>query len=311
MNVNDIKSQIKNKQLNHFYVFTGDEYMVQRIYIQHIAQTSNLDIKYIDTIKDVWHQITNTGFMKQSKCYVVRDDEDIMNNDSVQHVLSTLKDDIVILLITNIDKRKKFFKTHKYLIVEFNTMTDEILIKYIQNDIKLTTQNCHKLIDICEHNYGRCLLEIDKIKHHAKATQAEDMPNNVFELLLFDGTIYTPPRDAIFDFIDAILNANSKLSFELYDECLECGESVMVMLSVLYTNTKQLLQVQSYNGSNIEKATGLTKWQINNARKHCNVYSNRELVDLMKLCSQCERDIKMGNMEEQYAMRYILSTIDW
>lgn len=308
MNVNDVKAQIKNNQLNHFYIFTGDEYTVQRIYIQHIAQTSNLDIKYIDTISDVWADITAKGFLKTSNCYVVRDDDKIIQNDNVQDVLSTLKDDIVILLLTNIDKRTKFFKKHKELIVEFNTLKDDILIKYIQKDIKLTTQNCHKLIDICEHNYGKCLLEIDKIKQYAKDNK--DV-NKVITDFLENGTLVVPPKDAIFDFVDAILDADCKLAFNLYDECIACGESIMVMLSVLYTNAKQLLQVQSYNGNNLEKATGLTKWQINNARKHCDVYSNRELVDLMRLCSQCERDIKTGIVEEQDTMKYILSTIEW
>ena len=308
MNVNDVKAQIKNNQLNHFYIFTGDEYMVQKIYIQHIAQTSNLDIKYIDTISDVWADITAKGFLKTSNCYVVRDDDKIIQNDSVQDVLSTLKDDIVILLITNIDKRTKFFKKHKELIVEFNTLKEDILIKYIQNDIKLTTQLCKQLISVCNNNYGNCLLEIDKVKQYAK--DDKDV-NKVFTDFLENGIIYTPPKDAIFDFVDAILDADCKLAFNLYDECIACGESIMVMLSVLYTNTKQLLQVQSYNGNNLEKATGLTKWQINNARKHINVFSNRELINIMRLCSQCERDIKTGIVEEQDTMKYILSTIEW
>lgn len=308
MNVNDVKAQIKNNQLNHFYIFTGDEYTVQRIYIQHIAQTSNLDIKYIDTISDVWADITAKGFLKTSNCYVVRDDDKIIQNDSVQDVLSTLKDDIVILLLTSIDKRTKFFKKHKELIVEFNTLKEDILIKYIQNDIKLTTQLCKQLISVCNNNYGNCLLEIDKVKQYAK--DDKDV-NKVFTDFLDNGTIHTPPKDAIFDFVDAILDADCKLAFNLYDECIACGESIMVMLSVLYTNTKQLLQVQSYNGNNLEKATGLTKWQINNARKHINVFSNRELINIMRLCSQCERDIKTGIVEEQDTMKYILSTIEW
>lgn len=166
MDVNEIKSQIKNKKLDHFYIFTGDEWKVQQIYIQQIAKVSKLKITYIDTITDVWSQINNKGFMKNPMCYVVRDDDVILQNDKVQMRLNTIKSDIVILLLSNIDKRTKFYKIYKNKIVEFNSLKPDILKKYIQKEVDLTDKNYKLLMDICDYNYGRCLLEIDKIKQY-------------------------------------------------------------------------------------------------------------------------------------------------
>ena len=172
-------------------------------------------------------------------------------------------------------------------------------------------------MSICEYDYGRCLLEIDKIIKYGAGleyvtpdTLEKSRYDKLFLELLNDGAIYQPPRDMIFDFIDAILNADIR-AYNLYDECIECGEAIMVMLSVLYTNAKAVLQVQSCDNNNVSKSTGLSDWQIKNARKHLNVFSNRELIDIMRLCQKCEKGIKTGEIDEQYAMKYVLANINW
>ena len=314
MDVSDVKNQIRELNIQPFYIFTGEEWKVQEIYTHKIAEVSGKKYRYVHSISDVWHNITNSGLFAKPCCYVVRDDVDILQNEKLQEQLTKdiLQDNIIILLLTNIDKRTKFYKKYKDNIVEFKHLKPEILKKYIKKVIySLSDATCDKLMKLCNYDYGRCLLEIDKIKHHAKATQAEDMPNNVFELLLFDGTIYTPPKDAIFDFVDCILNADSIGSFKLYDECIRCGEATLVMLSVLYNNAKAVLQVQSCESSNIEKVTGLTYWQINNAKNHLRVFSNSELIDIMRICQECESGIKSGTIDEQYAMKYVLNNIEW
>lgn len=133
--------------------------------------------------------------------------------------------------------------------------------------------------------------------------------DKAFEVLLKDGTIYTPPRDAIFDFIDAVLDRRTNKAFELYRQCLAVGEATLVMISVLYNNAKAVLQVQLCEGNNVAKSTGLTGWQIMNAKKHLNKYSAEELINIMRLCQRCEVGIKTGQIEEGYAMEYIMVNV--
>lgn len=319
MNVSDIKSQIKTKQLDNFYIFTGDDWRVQQIYIKQIAKTSGLKCKYIDSISSVWGSIVNTSFLSVSCVFVVRDDIDIINNEKLQEQLNkcVLHDNIIILLLTNADKRTKFYKKYKDSIVDFEHLKPEILAKYIKKEIDLNDRNIDTLMKICEYDYGRCLLEIDKLYNYGAGlecvspdTLETSRYDKLFLELLNDGAIYQPPRDMIFDFIDSILNANIR-AFDLYDECIECGEAIMVMLSVLYNNAKAVLQVQSCDSNNVSKATGLSEWQIKNARKHLRVFSNRELIDIMGLCQKCEMGIKTGEIDEQYAMMYVLANINW
>lgn len=133
--------------------------------------------------------------------------------------------------------------------------------------------------------------------------------DEAFEILLKDGTIYEPPYDAIFDLVDAILDRKVNKAFDLLQQSYAVGEATMVMLSVLYNNAKALLQVQSYQGDNITKATGLTGWQIKQAKTHAGKYSESELIYIVQLIQKVESGIKTGRMEDEFAMQYLLTRI--
>ena len=163
-------------------------------------------------------------------------------------------------------------------------------------------------MEVCDFDYGRILLEIDKIKcYQSYDEDMELLADVVFKYLLENGTIYTPPKDAIFDLVDSILDG--KPSFNLYQQCLDVGEATMVIIKVLYDNAKVTLQVQSCESKDIGKSTGLNGWQIKNAMKHKGVYSNRELINIMNLCFECQKGIVTGMIEEEFAIPYIMVNV--
>ena len=133
--------------------------------------------------------------------------------------------------------------------------------------------------------------------------------DEAFEILLKDGTIYKPPKDAIFDFVDAILDNKIKLAFDLYQNCLDIGEATMVMISVLYNNAKAVLQVKNCGSNDIQKATGLTPWQIQCAKKHVGVLRNHDLINIMQVCQECQQAIVSGTMDDEFVMDYILTEV--
>ena len=289
-----------------FARINGDEWQVQKIYIHKIAEISGKPLRYIDSIMDIYQSLkSDTFLLNNNYTYVVRDDK-ALNDENIQEQLDSglLKHNIGVFLISSVDKRTKFYKRYKDTICEFERLNDVILTKYIQKEIQLSNSNCKKLIEICENDYSRILLEIDKIKRVHRYG-----PDKDFEDLVKDGTINIPAKDAIFDFVDAILDRNVTLAFDLLDQCYAIGEATMVMLSVLFSNTKQLLQVQAYKGSDLASSTGLSGWQIKNAKNHVGRYSIGELVYLLKLVQRVEKGIKTGTIEEAYAMQYVLVNV--
>lgn len=319
VDVSGLKAHIKSKTVPHILYFTGTEWAVQKIFIEQISKVTGLETKRVESITDIMGKFRSKSFVQKDYIYIARDDKAYMEDDKAQALLPTIiGNNMYILLLTAVDKRTKFYKSAKDAIIEFEALPERMLIKYIQKDIPLSEPNCKKLIEVCESDYGRILLEIDKIKQYRDITWLQrnererdggiHWTNECFEILLKDGTIYTPPKDAIFDFVDAILDGNIKC-FNLYEQCKAVGEATLVMISVLYNNTKAVLQVQSCKSKDISKSTGLTGWQIMNAKKHVGQYSNRELLNIMKKCIECEQGIKTGKIEEQFAVEYILVSV--
>lgn len=312
MDVNGLKAHIKSNTLPKILYFTGTEWAVQKIFIEQIAKVKKFECKRVESITDVMGRFKSRSFVQKDYIYIARDDKAYIDDEKAQALLPTIiGNNMYILLLTAVDKRTKFYKSAKDAIIEFEALPEKMLIKYIQKEIALSEQNCKKLIEVCESDYGRILLEIDKIKSYRAGmdyTDDDKVYNHVLKELLDDNTIYQPPKDAIFDFVDAILDGNIKC-FDLYEQCKAVGEATLVMISVLYNNAKAVLQVQSCESKDISKSTGLTGWQIMNAKKHVGQYRNGELLNIMRLCTQCEQGIKTGKIEEQFAMEYILVNV--
>lgn len=309
MDVGGLKHQIQSKRIDHILIFYGDEWEVQKIYINQIAKVTGLATTRVDKISDVIGKLKSASFVNKEYIYIARDDTEYIHNEKLQDLVSNyIGNNYFILLLSNVDKRLKFYKDNSDSMIEFEKLKPQVLKKYIQKSINLSDKSCDKLMEVCEYDYGRCLLEIDKIKQFAEA-HLENADDSDFEQLLSKGVIYTPPKDAIFEFVDAILDDDYIKAFDLYEQCKAVGEATLVMVSVLYNNAKAVLQVQSCTTKDIGKSTGLSGWQIMNAKKHTGKYSNKELVRILELCRKCEQGIKSGKIEEQFVMEYILVNV--
>lgn len=309
MNLQAIRNELKQGKVRNFYIFTGEEWRGQLVYINQIAKVKSCNIKRIESVTDVYARLKSISFVKENLIYVCRDDKEFIQNEKLQTSISkVLGNNVYILLLTSVDKRTKFYKKYKDDIVEFEYFDDKVLTKYIQKEIDLSPANCKRLIDVCESDYGRILLEIDKIKRYVNHLGPAPMFDGVFEKLLQDETIYRPPKDAIFDFVNAVMDRSTKC-WDLLNQSYAVGEANMVLLSVLYNNFKQVLQVQSCKSADISKSTGLTGWQIKCAKEHLNNYSNGELVHAMKLIQEVESGIKTGKIEDEISVQYVLVNV--
>lgn len=316
MDIMEVKNHIKSKNPKNFYIFSGTEIQVQNIYINKLAECKGLETARVDSVTDIYGKLKNRSFVQKSYCYIIRDDKEFTSNEKLWDTIQTvIGSNMLIFLLTNVDKRLKFYKRWKDIIVDFEPLPEATLKKYIKKEIALGDDNCNKLIDLCESDYSRILLEIDKIKtYYDYAYEVEllyscNTPDKIFEYLLDQGVIYKPPKDAIFDYVDAVLKHEVSTAFNLLEQCYAVGESTIVLLSVLYTNIKQVLQVQSCKSSDIAKSTGLTGWQIKCAKEKMGHYSIGDLVYMLKLVRDTEMKIKTGEIEEQIAVPYIMVNI--
>jgi len=307
--VQELKQMIKSNNVPNFLIFTGDEWKVQKIYIEQIAKIKKLAVMYIDGITEIWKTLSVKSLFSQDYLYIVRDDKEFMTEEKLQQkVIDSLNNNMLILTLTSADKRLKILKTYKDSIVEFNALNEAVLKKYIQKEIDLSDRNCEILMEICGYNYGHCLLEIDKIRCFQSYDEGKELQaDTVFKYLLEDGTIHVPPKDVIWDFIGAILSNKPMKAYELYQDLKELEVPTLAILSNLYNNTKQTLQVQICQSDDIAKTTGLTAWQIKNAQKYINKFRSNDLSHLMRLIQQIEYNIKTGYIDESIAIDYMFT----
>lgn len=314
MEIAELKSKMMSKQFDSIYIFTGEEIEVMNIYINQLSVCSNKPLFRADSFREVFNGVRSSRMLSQSKLYMVRDDKEVLSNEKIHGLISNtdwLKNNMLVLAFLSVDKRSKFYKAYNSRICEFKPLESAMLKRYIQKEINLSDKNCEKLINACDKDYGRILLEIDKILIFG-ACKAY-IGDEAFEELFRNGIIYKSPlsdepKTVIIEFVDAVLSRNAD-SFEKYKKCIDIEQSPLAVLSWLYNSVKHTLQVQSCQSKDVSRVTGLTGWQIQSVKHYIGKYRIGELVNMMQKIREMEMGIKRGIIEDNIAVPLLLVNV--
>ena len=316
MELHQLQKQIVTKSLDQVYIFTGDEVAVMDIYIQQIQKVLGCTSSRVDTVQEAYQRMTKKTISKQPRIFIVRDDKEFLKQD--KHWESIEKDfesgeDIIIVMYTSLDKRSKFYKKYKDRAVVFDKLSLDILVKYVQKEIPLIDTIAKQLVEICECDYSRILLECDKIKHYYNANKDELTTDyeGAFLRLKNEGVIYQPIGDITFKLTDAIVLRDYNETAKYLQQAKAKHEPEIMVLSILYNNFKQILLVQGLgrDRANAAARTGLTGWQVNMALNKLGHYRISELMSALKLIRFIEKGIKIGQIEAGIALEYLILNI--
>ena len=304
MELGVLKKQIKEKKLDSFYIFCGEEWKVQEIYLNQMASVIGRKV-YADSFPDIYGKLKSGSIIGHKRTlYVVRDDHDLMTNEKLQDRLeSLLSDNVLVLVVSSVDKRLKFYKRYKLSLVEFSPLETPILRRYVDSEIKLSNSNRDLLISICENNYGRVLLEIDKIKRFS------DDYDEAFLQLVESGVIYDPPSDGMDYLATELIRGHATNSFDLLDQCKEFGVATMFLISGIYEAVRAVLQVQTCTSKDVCKSTGLPYWAVKKTEGRVGYRNNESLINMLKLIREVEIGIKTGKIEEEVALEYLIACV--
>lgn len=311
MTITDIKRNFITNEHPNLYILFGEEYAVINIYIEKISGAFD-SVKDGQTFSAVKKRFTGRSLFQTGKdLYILRDDDELLNSENDwKTLLKRLKENdiYVIAKYGKLDQRSKFYKTFSDNACEFTFMTPDIISKHIKNQIKLADSCCDYLIDAFRCDYGRILLELDKVKHTMEYYNLS--PNDAFKLCYNSNVFYEEPEDVLFSLVDSIMTRNVKLSYELLDELKRRGDNPIGALSILHNTVKAVLQVQSLNKKkDITKATGLTQYQVNAAFKYLNRYTDKELIRFMKYLRYCDKSIKDGTIDASMVLDFVFVNI--
>lgn len=316
MILSELMQSITDKTIPHFLILFGEEQAVLDVYIHHIIQTLNASCISCDTIATVIQKVNKKSLNKSTKLYIVDEDISYIKAENawqnVQKVFNNKGKHYLIIRYHTIDKRSAFYKQHSN-IVEFTHLNDTILVSYIHKDLPdLSDKNAFKLIKYCNYDYGTILMEIDKIwQLQAYRLSNFNMnldSNDCFEKLDKQGLFHKEIGDITFELTNAVLGGYPATAIQKLDEAKRKGEPAMMIASILYNGFRNLLAYQGL-GSNKKGAlerTGMTKGELYGCSKNVGGYSISEVKRNMLICQKVESGIKMGRIDEDIALEYVV-----
>lgn len=310
MELVDLMKRISSNDIPHFLILFGEEQTILNIYLTHILEVTKTKRISADSVSYVMQNINKKRFDKSLRLYVVQDDMSFLKaEDSWETVRNTPTKDYIILRYHSLDKRSAFVKKNQQNLVEFSRLTKEVLQTYISKDLPdLSEKNSSKLVEYCNYDYGRILMEIDKIKHYYDVSNLQ-LPFSVdtcFDELDKQGLFHKEIGDITFELTNAILGGYTQTAIQKLDEAKRKGEPAMMIVSILYTGFRNLLAYQGL-GSNKQGAmerTGMTKGELYGCTKNVGGYSIAEVKRNMLKCQEIEAGIKMGTIDEDIALEY-------
>ena len=314
MELVDLMKSISCNSIPHFLILYGEEQKIIDIYIQNIVQSVGGKRVVVDNVSQVIKDNGKKSLDKSIKVYVSTEDTAFMTKDeSWENVRNSMRKNYIILRYHSLDKRSAFVKKNQQNIVEFSHLSDEVLQQYIYRDLPdLSDENVSKLISYCNNDYGRILLEIDKI-WQAQSSRLSNFninldSNDCFEELDKQGLFHKEIGDITFELTDAVLGGYPEKAVQKLDEAKRKGEPAMMIASILYNGFRNLLAYQGL-GSNKQGAverTGLSKGDIWRCSKNIGGYSIEEVKRNMLICQNIESGIKTGTVDEDIALEYLV-----
>ena len=309
MELVDLMKAISENNIPHYLVLFGEEQAILNIYIQHIAQ--DYKIVHCDTVAYVLSQVGKKSIDKSNKVYIVNEDNAYTKAaENWKNVKQTFEKSRHILLIKyhSLDKRSKFYLNNKQNSVEFTHLSEDVLISYINQKLPdLSEKNASKLVEYCSNDYGRILMEIDKIKQYS-SVRTDLTIDSCFVQLDKQGLFHKEIGDITFELTNAVLGGYPETAIQKLDEAKRKGEPAMMIASILYNGFRNLLAYQGL-GNNKQGAmerTGMSKGELYGCTKNVGGYSIAEVKRNMLKCQEVEAGIKMGTIDEEIALEYIV-----
>lgn len=311
MTLVELKSQLICRELNAFYIFTGEETGVRDRYLKEMCEAVGADLVKLDRIAGNTSKLNTKNVLGKKTIFLVYEDKDVITNEKVIRDLVRGRmqgQNTVILYYSKLDKRTQFYKTYGEDAVSFDRLPTPQLIKYAGKEVELAEGQAKRLVELCQNDYTRLMHECDKIRTLAKARNIKE--STAFIQGQKDGLFFEPPEDAIFLFTDAFTEGNAKRAAHFLGHCEQIGEPPMVLVTVLYTNFRNMLILKfDGGGKGVVERTGIPAFQAKIAMDRAKKFSQYELINAVQLIRSVEKGIKQGKVDPTTAIYYLMTQI--
>ncbi len=307
MDLVTLKSQIKSGKLDNLYVFVGEEIGLMNLYISKMSDEAHR----VDSVAGVWKRLISRGFGKGKTFYVVRDDKEFMQAEKVWATAEKMiKYGTLVLLYTSLDKRGRFYKAMEEHMVVFDKMTRHQLVNFVIKEFpfEVTEQQADYLCEACNDDYTQISNEIDKLVRLMSGGQG--FLNRVGFKKTVDEVVRAPKYADTFSMANHVIQHDIEKAVEQMQFLLDNGESGIGMITVLYNNFRNAVQVLSARGTakEISEKYGIHVAAVSNILNNFD-YSIDGAIKAMRILQDAESGIKNGKYAEDRAPMIALCKI--
>lgn len=308
MNLFELKQKLKNNELDKFYVFYGEEYTVLETYVDKIVKASGLSRKSLYSVTDISSSLRANNIFGSSYVYVIREDRNFMVNPNLWDIVKNNNSrHILIFIYSNIDKRSRFYSSNEDYVVEFIKLSPEVILKHIMNDYQISSEYGIKIINRCDNDYGKILLNLKKLKILAMINNTTI--NEIYPEAIKENLIPISNTDILSDFSECILDADINNVWLFLKLLRNNNEASIKLLGIIYNNLRSLMLVQACSSKNISQKTGLDDWLAKKLLNYTNVYDISTLVKSLSFLRESEVGLKSGNIDEDMVLENCLVNI--
>ena len=293
MKLEELKRDIENNTVtDNLLIFKCDIRFIPLQYVHEIGKIKNKNITFVDTIEEFPHNTSNLfGFVDDNLYVYVCDKLDkleLTNYKNCVIICEKIDKSINSDYVINVPKLEQWqVKDYVYSICD-----------------GVDSRLLDKLIEICNYDIYRLDNEIQKLL----AFNSSD--RNIILSEMFDsGSFYELIDYTIWNLSNAIIKKDINSLSAIYEKLPYIDVEPVGLVTVLYNNFKNILQVQL--GKNVTAETlGISSkqfWAVKNY--NINYYTKEQLIDIFLLITNMDKLLKTGKLKTDLFIDYMITKI--
>lgn len=296
MNYTELNKNIQEGNIDHLYIFSGEERSLKLNFIKLLSNALNATVQKIEEpdMNTVLKTLMSKSLLGE-KVLIVIDNEKFANE--VDTILAKPLKNYIVFLCTEAPKTSL-----QPQIITFNKMNRAGLIMYIQKNLNIKKSVAEILSVISDDDLCTVKNNIHKLKHFTDGEITSEIIEEV---------CYIPDTFKIFDMIDAICKKEREKAVYIYHRMKENNVGI---LSLMYQQYRKVLTVKTalQGGMKVDQISetfSIPKFVVNNCINMAHIYSEKALVNILHKIFDVDFKIKTGQCQDAMVYSMILTII--
>lgn len=316
----DLKASLKNKVENTYLIFGDDRYLCYDA-LKKIEDSLSILVKDMNSVVISGEQVTAKDIVDSANMYpfgdnyrlvVVKNFAPLKNKEEYNKIEAYTKAPLesTVLVFFNPDSAE-FFKGMSHITpVDCGKISPQMISAFIKNKlaknkIQASEDAIETLIMFCNSDMSRITNELEKLVSYVADTK-------ILTTEIVKDFVVQDKEYQIFELAEFIAKGEKKKAIDLVDSFMVKPGSAFTILSPLFNNYRRALFVsinKDKTPAELALLLGVKEFAIKMLKNQVNVFSPKDLKQIVDMVALYDKKIKMGEMKENVAIKTIVNNI--